>query len=320
MRLREMEVELTEIFDTFSWSIADVPNTSTSRVTSPKSINKAINKIKKYGFIDNELDKLKKSYLVIYENRDDTITVQKHIAEGYRRILEAIVSKVSAVLDAISYSLEEQKENMISVKLPPYTDLKKVSRFINDIDNFVRTVLPPNQQTEIKLNNFDTGSNWIELVLSTSRDIIIIGEFIKYTTIFSKKYLSGSIKNEKEIEQSDVLKDEVRSVMLQGLKDLREQNAKLCVTDLLQNGKIDVTEIGELQEYKNGLVIQMLKMGSYIVEGAEVRPALNAPEEVKEEFPQVEEYKQIQSSVTQLLIEHLKEVSADSVEEETNEE
>lgn len=302
MRLREMKERLIELNNSYEIEVKPVSNTTTSRIISPLEINNAITEIANFGFIDNEVEELNEKYEYIFSNRDVEITISTNSANGYLKLINNIDLKVSAVISAISYALEEQKDNLISVKLPPYADLKKVAKFIHDTDNVIRTVLPPNKQSEIKLNNFDTGSNWFEFFLNEPEQVLIIAEFIKHTAIFAKNHLVSNLSTRRDIEKSD-LTDEVKKVMLQGMKDMREQNAKLCVAELLESGKIDTSEISSIEEYKNGLSVQMLRMGEYITEGAEIRPALNAPPEVKAEFPNVEEYKQLQRSVTQLLIE-----------------
>lgn len=305
MRTREMVEDLRELHHSYILEVIQMPQVELMKVTDLSDVNTAINKIKKYGFIDKEMEELQKSYSNLYLSLEKEAIANTEFAIGYEKIIRTIEFKTAAVIEAFSVSIEEQKENMISIKLPPYEDLKKVSRFISDVENMIKSVIPSNKPTSIKLNNFDTGSNWIEIVLGKMEDVLLIAEFITLCAAFTKTYGFTYFKTKKEIEQTSAIDDELKQVMLKGLEQIIEEKSQLSIKELLETGLINVDDISTIEEYKNGLNVQFIKTATYIAEGAEYRPALNAPQGIQEQFPKDEDYKKIQNDLPNLFIEHL---------------
>lgn len=299
-----MREELLEYYNSYEIDVVSYSN-GTTKVTSPKKINEAINNIAKFNFIDDEIKYLKENIDALYFNREEVITVNSESARKYADVIAKIETKTLTVIRAISVAIKDQEENMISIKLPPYMDLKRVAKFITDVENMVKTVLPSDKPSKVVLNNFDTGSNWIEIAMSTMENVVLIGDFINVTSEFVKMFLLDNLKTRKEIENSTTIEEKAKEIMLKGMESLVDEKAKLCVMELLQNGTINVDDIPKIEEYKSGLQVQIVKTANYLIDGAEYRPALNAPKEIVEQFPSVEEFKKIQSEAPSIFIEHI---------------
>lgn len=304
LRLREMSAKLSQYYEDLDLKRINNANGST-KISSIIRINEAINKIDEFGFIHDEINKLKSNLNNLYLTREIEVIVESHTANSYEEVVNLIRKKTYAVIEATSYAIKEQQENMISIKLPPYMDLKRVAKFISDVENMVKTVIPSNQPTKVVLNNFDTGSNWIEITLSTMENVVIIGDFIATASVFAKAYLLDNIKTRKEIENTSSIEEKTKVLMLKGMEAIIEEKSKLCVKELLQNGTIKVEDIPKIAEYQSHLQVQLVKTANYLVDGAEYRAALNAPTEIEKQFPSNEEYNKIQSEAPSLFIENI---------------
>lgn len=311
-----MKYELEAIREDFKYRVEPISGTEQVRVTGLDDVNKSIFKIEKLGFIDKEYNKLTSSNNEVIQILEKEVILGKVNFDYYRKIADIIKLKLEGVIDAISIAIKNQEENSISIKLPPFTDLKSVGGFIEDIDKIFKGVLPDKKTSEIKLSTFDTGSNWIEVVVNNAESVVIIGEFIKVTVGLVKSIMStrGTMK---QLEYSMAIENEAKQVVLQTMKNLEAEQAKISAEKFIESGTINKEDLTNLNEYKTKLSKQILIMADYLIKGAEVRPALNAPEEQKEEFPKDEEYILLQESVNQLLLESPKEQNVE-VEQEVD--
>lgn len=295
-----MKYELEEIKKGFKFEYQAVEG-GKFRVIGVTKLNSLIIKINKFGFIDNEYKEFITNFKNIVTLFDNEVILNSIKYEQYEELLKTINLKVTAVITAISLAIDNQDENSISIKLPPFTDLKSVANFIEDIEKIFKGVLPDKKQGELKLSTFDTGSNWIEVVVTYAESVVIIGEFVKVTTELAKNILALRSTTEK-LESTNSIDDEARQIVLDSMRKLEVEQSKISASKLLESGVINTEDLSNINEYQNGLSMQILTMADYLIKGAEVKPALNAPEEQKEEFPSNEEYKLLQESANQLLL------------------
>ncbi|MFJ7731543.1 hypothetical protein ACIQXF_06560, partial [Lysinibacillus sp. NPDC097231] len=295
-----MKYELEEIKKGFKFEYQAVEG-GKFRVIGITKLNSLIVKINKFGFIDNEYKEFITNFKNIVTLFDNEVILNSIKYEQYEELLSTINLKVTAVITAISLAIDNQDENSISIKLPPFTDLKSVANFIEDIEKIFKGVLPDKKQGELKLSTFDTGSNWIEVVMTYAESVVIIGEFVKITTELAKNILALRSTTEK-LESTNSIDDEARQIVLDSMRKLEVEQSKISASKLLESGVINTEDLSNINEYQNGLSMQILTMADYLIKGAEVKPALNAPEEQKEEFPSNEEYKLLQESANQLLL------------------
>ena len=309
---KEYRELLENIKGNLDLKIEYINNNENVKLQGISKVNQYIFKLKEFGFIDKEYEKLIENHREVIHFLENEIILKKNSYNAYNSILQSIVLKLDAVIDAVSMTIKNQEKNSISIKLPPFTDLKSVGNFIEDVDKIFKSVLPDKKPSEIKLSTFDTGSNWIEIVVNSAESVVIIGEFIKITTELAKSIMSfrGTTK---KLECSTTVEDEAKQIVLQSMKNLEVEQSKISVEKFLENGTLNKEDLTNINEYRNELSKQILIMADYLIKGAEVKPALNAPKEQKEEFPKNEEYILLQESANQLLLESPKEQAVEEI-------
>ena len=157
----------------------------------------------------------------------------------------------------------------------PFTDLKSVANFIEDIEKIFKGVLPDKKQGELKLSTFDTGSNWIEVVVTYAESVVIIGEFVKITTELARNILELRRTTEK-LESTNSIEDKAKQIVLDSMRKLEVEQSKISASKLLESGIINTEDLSNINEYQNGLSMHILTMADYLIKGAEIKPALNA--------------------------------------------
>jgi hypothetical protein len=210
--------------------------------------------------------------------------------------VDVIKIKVSAVIIAISEALPVQNENSLSIKLPDYIELTNVSTFIKGINTILNQTLVDHYRTTIKLQNFDSGSNWIEIVLNNPEAIVYFGYIYKAATeLLRTEYIKW-----REMEhyiKMLAIDEQTKTTVLEGLKNEFNAKAKLNAKILMEKGNISP----EQHEYHTNLTSNITQLTEYLSKGAEVHTALNAPEETQEVYPNVQDTQKLIEGAVKLL-------------------
>lgn len=294
MRLRVMQSILVENVKNLKVEHKALNNNNQIEITQYPQLHLKLNELMKFKFLASEKDKLENT--VIYHNKNSRIIVDSNTLNEFSNIVNGIRNKVSTVIEAIDEAIPEQDENSLSIKLPEYVDLTNISSFIKDINTILNQSLVDKYQGTIKLQNFDTGTNWIEVVISNADAIVYFGYIYKAATeIFRKEYLKW-----KQVEHSIKMlqiEEQAKQAVLKGLEDELNAKAKLNAKMLMEKAEITANQ----HEYHTNLTKSIIKLAKYLSEGAEVHAALNAPEPVQEVFPDVQETKKLVENSIKLL-------------------
>ncbi|MFJ7371421.1 hypothetical protein ACIQVU_18640 [Lysinibacillus sp. NPDC098008] len=316
MRLRELKENIESIWKEDAKIGKKEINSNLYEVSNITLINEKLSNLEKYGIFKTDLDELSQKVPTLYNYRGGAMRVNPNELAKYEKVISNINLKVDAVLKAIEVAIPPQEPNSISIKLPPYQGLKKVSRFIGDIEKILSQILPPDLNTEVKLNNFDTGSNWIEVIVNNKESLVFIGSFVEITVLFAKKYVVSLLKTKSSLDSSSKVEQEKRDEVNKVLDTLLKEYASIEVEKLVSDMNLTDERVGNLIEYKERVSKQLIELAKYMSEGAEIHPALNAPKEVKKEFPEVPEIKSLSNEAKTLLLNDV----MDNGEEELNEE
>ncbi len=320
MRLRELREKIEKIGAGISFLENTKDGSGRTYITNINEINTKLNELEKLEIFNEKFSELKSHCGAIYSFRGDKLFVETHVLSRFEEILSEIEIQVITVLRAIDVAIPEQEVNSISVRLPDYTILKNVGRFITDIEKILSSILPDSLNTEIKLKSFDTGSNWLELIVNNEEAIKFIGMFVDVTIQFVKSRAIPTLQTKQSLESSNSVEHEKKKEINSVLDNMMKEYAKIDVEKLILDADISEENVSNLLEYKTTLSVQMVELAKYMSEGAEVHPALNAPEEVKNEFPKPEIMRTLTQEAKTLLLGHLLEEGINIITEEDTEE
>lgn len=315
MRLRDIQLVLTNNLDFLTLNkVGDESNRII--IEGTKDLTRALHNIIELNLFEDEINSLFNDFNFSFI--DDRVNLDKNNYNKIYNILNRLIDKVQLLIEAIEEVLPPQSENSISIKLPEYTDLSKSIGFMVWFDKSLNQILIGDYKSGIKLQNFDTGSNWFELILDNKESIPFVGSLISKCYQFLKKDYGESILFKKKLEKLDI-EIEARKAVLESLNQNVKTEAAFLATQQMNDFNLDTTN----NEYHTHLTHTIQTMAGYLIDGADVKAALEAPKDIKEIFPSPEEYKLLKET-SQKLLENTKEENEekeiDSLDNESNNE
>lgn len=280
------------------------------KISNMSELYTAINNIIEFGFIENEF--LTLSNYTFFHEKSNSVILEVSLFNTFKTNIELIKSKTIAVIKAISYSLPEQNDQSVSIKLPPIKELTELQNVIKELDQILGQAISAKYPGDITLQNFDTGSNWIEICLENKEALIFLGSFIKSSIDLMKNYYT-QWKQTKHMVQILEADQEAKQLIIEALNNTVKSQAQFYASALMRDYKLDEGD----HEYHTNLTYSIEKLSGLISKGAEIHTALNAPEEAKVAFPDVVEQKKnlIENNI-HLLEDTL--TNSDELEDETS--
>lgn len=257
-------------------------------IKNSKELGIAISNISEIGFIDNEIQSLK------HINYSLESTFERQVDKNQITTLEVIVSKIRLKSEAVKHSLElslpEQNPNTLIVGLPDYTNFKDVQEFINELDKINKLVFSSKEtDSEIKFQNFDSGTSWIEIFFVSSTAITLFGAIV--STAFSCIHRYQIYKENKlridSLECAESMRNDVYKIMKDTYLSAIETELKMKIAE---NEELDSEDFGKL--------IKAVELITPLLEqGASFQPTLQYSKDNLNTFPSITDLKRIQETL-----------------------
>jgi len=295
MRLREIKQILEENVDKLKVNNSSDVGGAKYEITNFQDLYVAIRNIEQLAFIEEDIAHLDKM-TSIFHDKSAKVIIDGTGLKNLNEIIKVIKLKVDTVIMAIDVALPEQNPNSVSIKLPSYTDLSMVSDFIKEIDTILNLTLVDQYKGNVKLQNFDTGSNWIEIILQNKDAVIFLGAIVGCTI----KFMQSSYLQWKQTEHTiNALNtnEEAKQLILKSLGDTVNFQAQSHASALMKDFNIESSH----QEYHTELSYSIQKLAELMSHGTQIHTALNAPEETKEAFPDAKTALLLIENATKLL-------------------
>jgi hypothetical protein len=295
MRLRAMNELINQSLDNLSYG-ATGRGDSTYIIEESQQAIRAIQNLKGFEFLAEDIQQLM-GLETIYFNRavPDRIIVDSNTFQTFKRIIDTATIKIQAVKEAIEQSVPEQDAHSISIKLPDFHAISDVGSFFDKLGKVLdQAIVNEYIKGSVKLQNFDSGSLWVEVIVGGTVALAFIGRMTKaaaairnevYEWKFMKKKLEGISVKQAALEEVD-----------KALKDSVETKARLEAKMVMQEFNINETD----QEYHTKLTYAIRAMGELIFQGTEFHHALRAPDEAKQQFPETKQPSQLESTIKHL--------------------
>jgi len=192
--------------------------------------------------------------------------------------------------DLAAEIIPHQDPQTISIKLPEERDFTEVIKDLNAINHAIsQNVLNEKISGVVVVKSWQPGSLWIDLYLGSPAAVGLIGGIAWAAAVVRKKWHEGSVME--NIADSMEIKKE----MLENLRKGVEEHVKLVVEseakNLLNHNFSEDDNHDQVERLKHGIKT----FADLIERGAEVHPSLQAPEDVKNLFPDFAKLDLIQS-------------------------
>ena len=259
------------------------------KISGADSLFEAIREIDSLGIIDDEVAELEKVNipLSIYTSPDGSIQISTNNNQ-FTSIIRRIRWKTEAVIKSMELSLPEQRENTLVIGLPVIDDFEKMEPFISRLTKSLQMISGNEKisNNEIKFQNFDTGSSWIEITfLAGPIALFLVGCAVDVCAKAANRY------HEHKITKAAIKKMEVeeaaKQTIIKSLADGINQDIKAAFQEeLSQSEEYDYDLSPEyLSRAQKGIEI----LSDLMADGTTIQAALNNVETIRETFPTVEE-------------------------------
>lgn len=232
----------------------------------------------------------------LYSTAQDSLFIDH---ERTRNVLwsqaNKIIHKALLLVDIADSLVPTLTDTSISILLPNTHDLQSLTKSLQSIEKVI-SLLVSNRHinSEIKIENWEHGSFWINLTVASTAAVMIISSAVWASAVISKK-----ITEDKYLEQhvrlmqlkADSIEDLVNTQKI--LLDEMIKNETQSIIDKHLDATTDVEEFNRVKE-------SIKLLSELIGNGTQVVPALAVPEEVQNLFPDFSNLTQIVSKIPQI--------------------
>ncbi|MDG1046422.1 MAG: hypothetical protein P8P81_07440 [Bacteroidia bacterium] len=293
MRLRIIKKIIDDVTP-FIEPVVKARNTrpATYRLTNAKRMQEAISKLDELGFFNEIIETIKK--LSFYYASADKIIIddQEHRILIYKmpelkRVIQGVSSSISSIIDC-------NEENIISIKVPKlqnFEDLKIISDKLNKI--FSQTLFNEELNGRIQIKNFDTGSNWIDILANPKEIIPFIGGLVWSGVIVYKKLQEGRILQQ-QARKLKISNDAIEEIIIKSKEKTNE------IADMEANHIHTTFFKRKDNEQVERIKLSLKELADLYSKGTEIHPSLNAKKNIIESFPDFNKIENISSKIKKI--------------------
>ena len=280
MRLRDIQALIDKYIDFISLKQQAINGDNHNvKISSIKDTVFALNCIQESGIFKDQFEKIR-NFESFYLSSSDEITIHKSIANQVVNSVNELKQDLIIFNDGISEILPEQSEFSISVRLPKILNLKDVSESVDRLDKiFSQSLINKFVNGKVSVQNFDTGSEWIEILLNSGKAVGVIVSIV-YAAIFLKR---EDIKNKELLEV--VRNRKITNDMLEGLgKQLSDRLEEQIKEQILSISK-EAGATASDKEYQERIKHCIKETSSLIDKGLQFFPSTKSPNDIISKLP-----------------------------------
>lgn len=288
--LKEIKNSLKGILDKFVFENKVNPN-GTYVISKLNNIRFVLIELSKLKLFDTYLNRLLGS--IIFTSSQDSMTVQSIEANEIIYNLKNLKDVSENFLSVLIRTIPEEDPNSINIKLPTINDFDELSNVARSIHiALTQVVLDKEIDGHTKIVSVENGSIWfnvfvgstaITLVASLAWSAAVIYKKIQEGRLLEEQIRSMKIKNE---SLTDILKAQKADTDLMIIAEAENILSNYFKQNVPEN----------LERIKNSIKI----FAELIDKGAEIHPALIAPEKVSNLFPDTKNLLGIESKIKKL--------------------
>lgn len=256
------------------------------------SLRKGIIKMRELRLFDDQIKLLLDT--TIFTSVDDSMRIQGHEASVIRsttdKLLE-LIENLSLLFDVI---IPNEDPYSINIKLPPsisnFVELSDVSIEINTA--LSQVIFNDDIKGDIVIKSVENGSIWLNVFLGAAAVRLVAG-IVWAACVIRKKKAEGALLEEqvRGLEIKNNALQEIQEALGGQLKNLTHLEA----TNLFSE-HYNTEDKDQVERIKNSIKL----FADLIMRGAEIQPALVAPENISNLFPDIKNVLGIISKVKQI--------------------
>jgi hypothetical protein len=275
------------------WEVTDVTtNANFKYITGSSNIREAVVVAETLGLFEQETKALQASQLFASSNDKIRVTVvESKEIDGLTILLDRLFEGLKLALEQV---MPQEKPNSINIKLPPVNDFDELSKYSRDLHLALTQVLYLDEvNSSVKIESVENGSIWLNVLIEGAIGLSIVGSLVWAGAVIYKKVLEGKMM-EQQLRTLSIRADsmeDVRKAQTQSLTMLLEAEAEHINSVSFKKNVPD-----NLNRIKNSIEL----FASLLDKGAEIHPAIGAPEEISNLYPSMKALPTIESKIKRL--------------------
>ena len=293
--LKVIKNSLKNLIDRLIWEVENVPvapgSANQIKITNLNSLRLVINNFHELGILEEYVSVLKSS--PIFTTGNNEMNILNSEGQPIIRNLTTLKALSEHLLNTLTRTLPEENQNSINIKLPEVKDFDELSTVSREIHIALSQVLFNDDiKGETKIVSVENGSIWfnvfvgptaLSVVASLAWAAAVIYKKIQEGKLLAQQVRSLSVKNE---SLEDILKAQKAETELMINAEAAHINNEYFKNDMPEN----------LERIKNSIKI----FSELIDKGAEIHPALIAPENVSNLFPDTKNLLGLESKIKRI--------------------
>ncbi|MDA3897485.1 MAG: hypothetical protein PF482_15220, partial [Desulfobacteraceae bacterium] len=293
MRLSEVQAILYGVIESSNHLKIEKANSENIIIGNILAFKSFINDISVLPFFENEIKFITNSKL--YSTSQSTFTIRNDIGYSIYKTAEYLNNASEALSKVLEVMNPNIEENSIFILLPCTNDFKALVNNLTAFEKSINQVISNDTiKGQLRIKRWESGSFWVELMLGSQAAVSLIAAIAWSATVISKKY------KESQLIEQHVRSLEIKNESLQDLLEKQKEVNSLLIQNEVKN--IQVKHFGSNEDNENfeRLRLTTKTFAELIQKGSEVHPALNAPEEVQNVFPNFKKLGSIVSQIKQI--------------------
>lgn len=269
----------------------NVSNGQLKKLSGLNNIRIVLNDIESLSLFENVTSTLKSS--VIYTSANDFMNVQPTEGNQINQSLTLLKTLTQNFLDVLLKTVPEEDLNSINIKLPEVNDFDELSKVSREIHlGLTQVILNEQINGQTKIVSVENGSIWLN-VLVGSTAVSVIASLVWSSAVIYKKIQEGKLL-EQQVRGLKVKNDSLEDI-------LKAQKAE---TELMITAEAQYIDSEHFKEKEPENIERIKKsittFADLIGRGAEVHPALVAPENISNLFPDPTKLINVESKIKKL--------------------
>jgi hypothetical protein len=291
--LRELKDDSRKIYNRLRWSIGPVAtNLDASHLTNADVLREVVEDIEKFGLFKAQVDILKASSL--FKLPGDIIRISKAEGDTINETLKLLDALLDNFHDILEVVIPEESESSINIKLPPVNDFNDLSLYARDLHLALTQVLYLEDIAGgLKIESVENGSIWLNVLLYGTASVSLVGSLVWSAAVIYKKILEGKMMAE-QLRALKIRGDSMEDVLTaqkESLLQLVQSEA-----DYISSSSFQQNIPENIERIKGSIRL----FADLLDKGAEIHPAIGAPEEVANLYPNMKTLPTLESKTKQL--------------------
>lgn len=270
--------------------------------------NSAVNLLQ-LGLFEDEKEFIEKNNLFFNVSTEQT-SFDRAKFDQFSSVIKRLMYKATAVNDLIELNLhsEEEAENSLIISLPSrklsLQEFSEISETLYDTFRMMSVLKEFN--SDISIENFDVGTNWIVLSFISTAAVSLMGKLVSIVqrSQVGNRQIKALDKQLESIEISEEVRNQVREAQI---------NANLAVYTQLTTKFLEENDLESSAEIISQMTKVTENIDKILNQGVGFEASISASNEVAKTFPTLKEQKLLDQNN---LIDSLKSISHDESNEE----